>query len=395
MKRVLAIAVVFALVAGAAFAEWTIGGDFGYKADVVRGDYESGADPTDLQTMIGNTAANIDVKFSGEKFGGRFRIYADQSAGPYWSASPFAHAWWKPIDKLRFQLGHNPDGDYGAGQITGWGWNGSAQNFVAIDNDSDYSNYASGVRRYGTNWQVARGTGFYGGFNASGASLSFSPIGLVDINVGIPFGDGHADATHVAYKTYRQLHVNVVLKIDGVGNAYVSWKGTSDELAYQSAGTLYASFYLNALDSLKVDLGFGYALPFLKADDTVVSPPLEAGLGAVFSKGAAGLKFRFGLKIDPKDVAIGTDDVSKLGFQLLPYFNFEKLSVYFNFGMGLNLPAPETALVDLDWYVNPYVKVPAGGLTFWAGFKLGGYYNANSSNSGITWSVPIGIGVGF
>jgi len=436
MKRVLAIAVVFALVAGAAFAEWTIGGGFGYKAEIVGSSYDvdnGSAKPDEIKTSIGNISANFDVGFNSEKFGGRFRMYA-ANTGPWWGGSPFGYAWWKPVDKFRVQIGHNPDGDFGGAQITGWGYNASAQDSVAIDNDSDGGTY-------GHLFKSARKDGFYGGFSGVGLTLSYSPVSMVDINVVIPFGDGHADkAGKIAYQTYRLVHAQVKYTIDGIGVARLSWQGRSNTLAYSSAGSMYASFLLNAIEGLQVDFGVGFDLPYENEAGKVTfntvngtngdASGFQAGLGVAFSKGISGFKFRFGMDLNPGVLEDGNDDFTRLGVGLLPYVKLEKIRVYLSMGLGTILPVPNSTYYGnnggvnhpsngdprkpgVDWYVNPYVQIPAGGLTFWAGFKLGGSYNEYIYNTGTTdskgnstastyrgestlnWAVPIGITVGF
>jgi len=411
MKRVLAIAVVFALVAGAAFAEISIGGGFGYSATIVESEYSAdsnGGQASEITSGAHEQGAQITANFSGEKFGGRVRIYALMTKG-WWQSvdgdgnmkgAPFAHAWWKPVNMFKFQLGHNPDGDWGTG-ITGWGFHAAAQNYVAIDDN---------VSWYGTNafWRTARGTGFYGGFSDVGATLSVYPLSMLDINVGIPFsGTGHSDGDPAAYEVYRRLNVNVKYRLEGFGTANLSFIGKSQKIAGESAGDLYASFLLTAVEGLQVDLGVKFGLPYLAynynqvdyEDGTVVMPSFGIGLGVTFAKGITGFKFRFGANLSSGRVDDGKDDATTLGFVLMPYVNLEKIQIYFNLGLGTYLPVPDSNLTiskpAVDWYVNPYVKVPAGGLNFWAGFKLYGVYASQNSSSVLHWGVPIGVSVDF
>jgi len=381
------------LVAGAAFADFSIGGSFGYKATIIKQNDAK----QEIRSSAESTDAYINVDFSGEKFGGRVRFYANPHGiagvtdGPYWTGAPFAFAWWQPIDQIKFQLGLNPDGNWGAAQITGWGFHASAQSFVAIDADSDWDNN----NPYGRNWNVARSKGFYPGFNDVGALLSIIPVDFVSINIGIPLSgkvgdkaDGTADP---AYNAYRKVHANVGFGITDVGKVNVSFIGTGGTIngTYASAGTLYASFYLSAIENVGMDFGVSYQLPWKNIADKVEQGNVGVGYGLKVSAGDFGVKFRLGADLNP-----ATDYT--LGFVVLPSYNFGVLSAYLNVGMGMKMGHYTPAELDMDWYVNPYVQVPAGGLNFWTGFKVGGKYSLKPGVDGtVAWAIPIGVSVGF
>jgi len=437
MKRVIAILVVFALVAGAAFAEINFGGSFGYKSDFLNGKSENDGSTTkgyDIGSSLGVVSATLDLNFSGDNYGGRVRLYANParaygtngtpawSGGPYWVGAPFAFAWWKPIEQFKIQLGNNPDGDWGTAAITGWGFNASAQDYVAIDNDSTYFQGYTGdtfnntFNNYFAIWKVARAVGFYGGFK-NGLGLSVTPIDMIALNIGIPFGgdDGtsKADGDGPTYDVFRKLHVNAVFNLEGIGKATLSWQGRSSYPGIdQSPGSLYASFNLTAIENLGVDLGVGFDLPYTDStsehvtyavrapsNGEIVGDGISIGLGVTYSAGDLGVKFRFGTLILPEDTEVDTDGYTMMGFGLLPYYSFGAVKAYLGLGMGIGVSEDKDDKSSyVDWYVNPYIQVPAGGLTFWAGFKLeGASYKPTTGNSQsiVVWSVPIGISVGF
>jgi len=406
MKKFLAVLVVFTLIAGVAFADVSLGGSFGYAADVLKGDNN---DAHDLASAQSSKAATLDLNFSGENYGGRVRLYG-ATTGPWWSGSPFAFAWWKPSDQFRFQIGHNPDGNFGAAQITGWGFLGSAQDYVAICNDSD--DLGTDVRK-----QV-RKAGFYPGFSGVGALMSIYPADGVEVNFALPFGKEHSDTdigtATMKYPTWRALayfHTNVGIKIGDIGKVNLSFKGDEGLMKNlpgeeKGPGDIYLSFFLTAVENLRVDVGLDYPLPYNNDSDLLVAPGLKIGLGATYSAGDFGVKFRAGMVLPqaidgkvPDATVSGTGTVSggdtQFAVNLLPYFNLldGKLTAYLNTGLGIQSFKGQSDATIIDWYVNPYVRVPAGGLTFWAGFKLIGTGTKDKSTT--AWSIPIGVSVGF
>jgi len=401
MKRVIAILVVFALVAGAAFAEINFGGSFGYKAEIIKGqgtDADMGGTSektsTEISSSAGVVSAQLDLNFSDDegKYGGRVRLYANPT-GPWWNGQqdyvPFAFAWWKPFEQFKVWLGYNPEGELGTAQITGWGFHTEAEDYVAINS------FRNTIGDFG---------GFYGGFKEFGAILSVYPIDMLAVNIVLPFSkkdkvDTDYDTTpdkdryvaRATYDVFRQMHVNAVLKIENIGNATLSWKGTSTGPAgnTSSAGNIYVSFNLTAVENLNVDLGVGLGLPWKDASDVEHNEPFGLGLGVTYGAGDFGIKFGFGAKF----VKDGATDMSVI---LLPYYNFGAFTGYLNLGLLLNIP-DGGGDGPLSWCVNPYVKVPAGGPTFYAGLKLQGArtYAGTATTDTVEWSVPVGIQIYF
>jgi hypothetical protein len=416
MKKLLAVFVVFALVAGSVFADVSMGGSFAYKAELARGD-----DTEDTTMSAGAVSAQLDLNFSGDNYGGRVRLYGNMMKG-WWqdwngNGAPFAFAWWKPMDQLRIQLGHNADGNFGAAQITGWGYNGSAQDFVAIDNDSGDFEGASA-------WRKARSAGFYGGFSNVGLLVSVLPVSGFDINLVIPLtnddagfdNSGHFDGSNYVKENIKKFHANVVYTIPDIGTARVSFQGLGgkdvDLMKYRSNGTAYASFYITAIQGIRVDFGVNYGLPYNNANDDRISPDSGIGFGLTYTADAFNVKFRAGTTFGGKRET-GTKDVDKflknptaIGVGILPSYNMGIMAIYFNMGLGWTIPNKENIedpshqeKIINDWFINPYIRIPAGGLAFWAGFKVGSDDRSNWAGAGvrdvIKWSIPIGLSVDF
>ena len=463
MKKLIAVAVVLALVTGAAFADLTVGGALGIKVDTIKGDNQKNPDGTATKPKGGLdfTAARVDANFSSEKYGGKVRLYAtpmidywmgfssnttsgtttDDTGIMVWDSdkneqakdkdgkllflksntstnaygAPFAYVWWKPVDLFRLKVGHDPDSGLGASQIGGWGMNGGAQSFVAVDNDSRLlvdGKLSNGADYNQAPWRVARAAGFYPGFSGVGVWLSIYPASIVDINLLLPYNSNNgriAGSRNVA-DIFMDFDVSVVFKLEGIGRVFVSFNSknnTNDKgFTTDSPGDIWASFSFNPGGSLALDFGFGYYLPWTdtgadgskKGKDAVTkSNGFSIGVGAQYTSGDFGLKARVGTTLGK--VNSGGENTT-FGVGLLPSYNFGSFRAFFNTGFGVNFPQEFIGNRIVAYYVNPYVQVPAGGLTFWAGIKLLGNFKTYSvdgkpSETNLNWAVPIGISVGF
>ena len=398
MKKLIAVAVVLVLVAGGVFADLSVGGSFGSKVDVMKGDNKDGSDVMGGQSIV---SAHVDANFSSEKYGGRVRLFSfpqkgwwqnysaeykapddpdgQPSVGVSATGAPFAFVWWKPIDQFRIQVGTNPDGNWGAQQLGGWGMNGSAQDFVAVDNDS--GDAPGGAP---TPWRTARSAGFYGGFSNTGVLVSIYPTDIVDINFALPYGNGKAGGDRKLEDIFKGFTANLVFKIDGIGRAYLSFNSNPAG----SPGNLWASFYLTKIDGVLVDIGLGFFLPDSDADK---GDGLSIGLGARYTAGDFQFRFRAGATL--AGYAGDAKNPTTIGVAVMSYYNFGSFRGFFNAGFGLSIPSEGDS--SLGWYVNPYIQLPAGGLNFWAGVKLAGASPGGGADSIVVWQIPIGISVGF
>ena len=421
MKKLIAVAVVLALVAGGVFADTSLGGSFGIKVDTMKG---TNADGDKVQGGSSFTSAQLDLNFSSEKYGGKVRLYGSTMKG-WWqgfsgniatnddgditgvkdlgaTGAPFAFVWWKPIDQFRIQVGHNPDGDWGFAQLTGWGMNGSAQDFVAIDNDSYMMSWSEMNAGFAP-WRTARSAGFYGGFDNTGVLFSIYPTDTVAINFALPYGGGgnyngskgtgaHSAGDQVLKDIFLGFTGNLVFKIDGLGTARVGYNSQNSQNSagdtVRSPGSLWASFYLTKIDGVLLDIGLGFFLPNSEAD---TGQGLSLGLGARYTAGDFQVRFRAGATLAGYNG--DAKSPTTIGVGILPWYNFGSFRGFFNAGFGLAIPEEGDSI--LGWYVNPYIQLPAGGLTFWAGLKLEGYSPGGDADAVVRWGVPIGISVGF
>ena len=377
MKKIVAISVMFALVAAAAFAQPTVGGQFKAGATLFTGstakdvsqdlNFYAGdpaaiaADPNGYKTetekfdelgrdiLAGGripgdgTEGYLNLKFGDAEMGGSIRFYA-RSAGSYHGESAFAFMWWRPSELFRIQIGHNPDADWGAANITGWGFNGEAQDFVALDQDTgDFRAWGTPYGQNDSSFYVARRTGFYGGIKSTHAVLtSLYPIEGLTVNIGLPFGDitdgsnaGKSNNIGRAADKWLRLHAQIKYDLEEVGSIFVTYEGQgqaqnmvkerdlnakgqwyetddsknwgvkdgeTDEYlnpVYRvEAPKLWLSFFGNKLvDGLAFDVGFGFQ-PQTADGNT---PPIEIGLGASYNINEEfNIKLRTGAKLAGK-----------------------------------------------------------------------------------------------
>jgi hypothetical protein len=386
MKKLIAIAVIFALAAvSVSFAETTLGGQI-----FIGGEFLNGNNVEKSQPGTGAVAVDSNTKV---KVG-----FGDSTAGGFlnFKASTW-HQWfgfWKPIDSLRIKVGSDEDGDFGAAQITGWGFTGEAKNGLGALSDYGSYNTIGGLT-------VARG-GFYGGTGSTpNVNLSYNPpVDGLQVNFWIPFQGQNAGAT------YSKFELQVVYKIPDIGTAYLSYqnragylRGTADSWwgnnAYTETPKIWASFYLTAIDNMAVDLGVAYHFPLTNQGklqegekEKVLNYPVDIGLGFRFASGDFTFKLRAGFSFgesatyDGKEVeAISDEAQTKVGVNILPSYKVGNVTVFFFAGLGIDAVqdykkaggkwATNESNSVASWFVNPYVHIPAGdALRFQVGFQL-------------------------
>jgi hypothetical protein len=349
------ISVVFALVAGTAFAEINFGGGVFGKVNVMEGDSTKTFKAND--DLKGGTTEGKDVNASGyfgrvrleasgtnddETFGGWARL--DSSYGN--EIKGYGYAWWQPISLIKFTVGTNGgDGFFDA-------WGGAGYGFYAGAGDLEVAKET---------WKYS--SAFYGSFGALGAILTITPLEALEINIGIPFMDAAGRGEDV----YKKTNAQVAYNIDGVGKLAITYVGdfegqgknkitgaydddndpdTKDKaddavnifklLPFYTLGNgdklfllpaedkeatdyigkfgsrnnskFYAFFDLSSIENLGVQLSVGFTLPSKDIleelnDDKDASkgkqtytvnymPPVAVGLAASYDAGAFGIKAR-------------------------------------------------------------------------------------------------------
>jgi hypothetical protein len=381
MKKLIAISVVFALVAGTAFAV-DLGGAVIGAVDVASG----GEDPDLLKGGVGRVRleGSGDAEIGIGTVGGWLRYDIGGStfdiakafdpkfdpAEPGEIFTPAATlwglAWWQPIDQLKIQIGGNPDGHYDTSHIGRYGFYAQANEIGLVNGDGNWgaTSFDKGV--------------FGGGFGYNHFALIITPMDALSINVAIPLNAkpdaGSDDKQPTVAFTNALFQANYAADFGAIHVTY-SGQGTGDKI-----GTIYGSAFLGMIENLGLELGLGFTA--VKADTD--KDPLGIALGASYNAGAFGVKLRgiFEIPMEDGDVAVRVD--------VLPSFAInDSVTAFADLGIYLTGADEQFA-----WHFAPYVRIGAEwGPGFYAGFKLNN--GGGEKDADINWAIPIGVIVSF
>ena len=418
MKKLIAIAVVFALIAGTAFADTSVGGQVFVAGTLLQG---NNIEDSDIgNAAIGNDQYNtaIKVTFSEGPAGGRIRILGKNAGeGDIFDE---AFGWWRPIPQLRIQIGSNQDGDFGTAQISGWGFTGENKNNGGNQGAmAEYSGWGEGRNH-------SRTTGWYGGTGGT-PNLQFSIFATDDLTINIWFP---WQGNTIAGLAFLKVNAQVKYSIPQIGTATVSFESNTGYLKAdpdswyktEQTGTpkVFASFYLTAIENMGVDIGLAYKFPLDNTETKVVTNyPFEVGLGFRFGSGDFNFKLRASADFGTSTITDGTElDASKdakvttISASILPSYKVGDMTIFFYAGLDVRSVADwektaagsmyraNEASSNIGWFVNPYVFVPAGGLRFKVGFQLWSDgtkadLDNNAANglegAKVNWSIPFGF----
>jgi hypothetical protein len=388
MKKLIAIAVVFALAAGGAFAA-DIGATVFTGVNLMEGSTQDGS------TINGSGAQyRLRLEGAGENEDGNFGAWLrveGGSASLNWNddwdpitdgygdlvnvgfnTGFYGLAWWKPIDQFKLTIGGNPDGLYGKEGYAGWMFYQMPSDVgIAVPHSvwggpylsPDWSGYAK--------YRNA----FFGGFGGNGLMLDIMPLDILSINLILPYFDG-GELKDIFKKIIAQIDLNL-----DFGNIAFTYEG--DVMEGTSQPTLYAFFGLGAIENLDLAFGFGFKMP----NEGGTMNPLAIGLAVKMDvNDSIGFKARLLAQL------AGDDGNVVLGFDALPYFGISD-NLKFFFGAGLALTMPDVGDAVIGWHINPYLQVGAEwGPTFYAGVKV---YSFGGPDAIVKFEVPIGLQVSF
>jgi len=381
MKKLIAILVVFAMVATVAFAETTVSGAVEVRWTIAGG---NSGDNTDVVTA-GEIYAGT-VGFSGANddgtFGGRLQFVFEGASGPNYNTPvgnikwDHAYAWWQPIEQVRFFLGQDGDGMFNTANLSRWGHHRMPRG-VSVEN-WDAGNYLIG------NW------------DNFGMALIIKPIDGLAINLatiipGVNSGNfpGSASAATAVHGTgvegdiltgvehedwFKSLQAQVSYALDGVGTFYLTYRG---EYNRDPGNRLGLTYFANSLvDGLQFEVGGNYDL----ADNAL--NPLRIGVGVHFGMDAFGIRFR--AFMNPREAVSG--DWLFLKMDLMPFYTFDFGTIYCNIRV-------ETRVDEkINFHINPYFRFAMGGGDFRVGLLVAGN---TVDNSVVTWRLPISMLVAF
>jgi len=389
MKKLLAIAVIFALVTGAAFAQFSATLD-------TRLSIEGNTADNSITTIGGGIA---DAYFQGSAtndegtLGGTVRVKANPAInptkGPDNSAEGEFHRafiWWKPIDQLKIFLGKEKDGLFSTGgTLTDWAFHRGAEGFTNY-HDWDY-------------WRAV----FPGNWDTFGLAISIYPMDGAELNIVVPTGAGAWPLDNDGRRLNIEhligyLRVMGSFAIPDIGTIYLSWIGPQMDFDAVHAtnghsGNLGVSFLLTAIEGITVQAGVSAYL----AKDSASNKPLLIGLAAHYNGDGFGVKFRSAFQLGGIQGATWWfGDNSRVftkgnafQFNVMPWFSLDMMDIFCDIGFRMNMP--EVGDSTNSWHFNPYVRVPIAGGRFQAGIKVDG----RSGTDTINFAIPMGLVFGF
>jgi len=406
MRKVIAISVVLALIAGAAFAQTSISGTVDTRIKLASGD-STGGDVT----IGGGGVADAYVQLSGQdpdgKFGGTARILANEAETGFHRA----FIWWQPIPQVRIFLGQDLDGKFSTGDaLTDWAFHRGGQGYI---NRHD--------------WDFWR-TVFPGNWASFGLAFSFYPVQGLAINLVVPTGEpganyslhakGPDSARALRYQdVIGSLRVEAEYALPDIGKVLFSYIGPGADFSDKPThyGHIGGSFLLTAVENFQAQIGVS---TYIENDEKVHNAaneyyPFMIGLGASFAAGDWGVKFRAALSLfsyigaqtttNSWQYAVGNAlQINRFTagtlatFNIMPWYNFGVLAAYFDVGADIAKPKPTDAAVQTLFFFNPFIVKGIGPGTIRAGLRVESDSRPGNPDGALTtFSVPIQFAFSF
>jgi len=388
MKKIIAISMMFALVAGAVFADTALSGAVETRFSLAKQQGAEGDDP-----MMGGSIGAAQIRLMGSNTDGtlsglfNFRNTDTVRSTP-WIHRVFVN--WKPTQQVRVFLGIEQDGLFDTTDFLGWGFH---------QGDNDYL--------FNHHWDFWRQI-FPGNWDGFGLAVSFYPVSGFDLNLVLPTGGiNWPQATNAQISTSRPItdpegDANVGkgmipgrLRLSGsysldfgkISFAYIGG-GAAKEKGAQFAvidqknnGIFGASVLITAIDGIAIKAGGSV---ILNSDSDAA---ISAGGGVAYSGDGFGVKARVGV------VMQGDADMFLTG-NVMPYFAAgEKGQALIDIGI--------TSYGDsFGWYLTPAYRLSMEGGAFKIGLQI--YNNTNiGGNIGISgaeyvkWNIPMLLAFNF
>jgi len=414
MKKLIAIAVVFALATSFVFAETKISGTVSVRGLLVS---DTLNDVENTAVMTGQVET-VYVELSGTNdegtFGGLFRLRGNEVGtisttprtvvtGVTFVPTPApgdvttttanvvsavnqaanfhrAFAWWKPIPQLQIFFGQDPDGKFAP--YNAWSF---------FQGQENYAN----VHDWGA-WR--QGSGNIGNWDTFGLAFSLYLVDGLEVNIVVPLpgtdnqsknfqdvlGGSLQLAASYAIPQIGKLFLNVV----GPGqNIFADYTGITGKEKIANYGRLGVSFLLTAIEGLDVQASFMTGLA--GADE---NQPAALGLFANYSGGDFGVKFRSRLALNSTGgIYSYNKDTTEFAFDVQPWYNFGTFTAYLSVGMVSTKGA--TGDPVNQFVLNPYIRASFGS----GSIRLGVVYQDTNldQDKDATIKVPLVFGYSF
>ena len=385
LKKCIVIMVMFALVAGAAFAQLTVGGQLQEGITLL-----SGTNVKDSDVIMGEGyksddgpyhEAKISLLFGDGTAGGRLVMRAK---GSFWGWMQ-----WRPSQYFRIKIGTDGDGEGGFPQIVGWGFTGEAKNSVAAVNDWGGGGNAMSFRNAGLNY------GGYDGDSNFNLGLWVFPTDFIAVTALFRGITNNSDNTgDELSKKLAKLELFTSIKLEEIGTirfAAVGDGGLAKEAEDNTKiGHFFLAFYSNELvQGLAFEVGGRYDIPRLNTD---TQDPISVALGVnLTSTDPFNLKVRTNINFGEKDKTGKDLEKVQWGIGLLPSYKLPKMTIFFHAGFGIQQIGDKDP--EYDWFINPYIWVPMGGMRMWVGVQILDQHLVQDGQ--FKWNVPFGFNFYF
>jgi len=350
MRKLIAISVVFALIAGAAFADTAVSGSLSVRAKLL----------ADTLNDVDNTAYAVGevetayVQLSGTNddgtFGGLIRLRGNDGTSKFHRV----FAWWKPIPQLQIWLGQDPDGKFGP--YNAWTFFQGQESYA---HDHDWGQ-----------WRAA----FPGNWDTFGLALSIYPIQGLEVDIVVPIGGvgvGNSQNGMASWEPaygnknfnalfFGSLQLAVVYGIPDIGKVFLNVLGPGvdifDDVKDANFGTLGIAFQLTAVQGIDVQVGFSTTIP-----GEVSDYPSNIALIVNYNGEGFGVRFRSRFVLGSGSGPTANKDFFQTGVDVQPWINLGPLTAYLNIGFIMT----DTGVANVDpvsqFILNPYIRMGFGG----------------------------------
>jgi len=384
LKKCMAFAVVLAVTAGAAFAQLTVGGQLQEGITLL-----SGTNVNDADVMMGEGyysdgpyhEAKISLLFGDSTAGGRLVMRAK---GSYWGWMQ-----WRPSQYFRVKIGTDGDGEGGFGQIVDWGFTGEAKNSVAAVSDYSGGGKAMEFRNAGLSY------GGYGGDTNFNLGLFFYPTDSVTVTALFnKITDHNENSGAVVSEKLAKLEIYSSIQLEDIGTVRIAAVGDGGLVKDAEDGSKLAHFFLafysrELVEGLAFEVGGRYDLPRLNSDQ---QDPISVAVGVdLTATDPFNFKLRTNVNFGDKDKT--GKDLEKLqwGIGILPSYKLPKFTIFFHAGFGMEQVGDGDP--DYDWFINPYISLPMGGMRMWVGVQI---VDMHAVQDGMfKWNIPFGFNFYF
>jgi len=396
LKKCIVVMVMFAMVAGASFAQVTFGGQLQQGMTLFSGDNVIGVGNPDTDSKYANVnmggSYNASTLFHEAKFSA---LFGDGTAGGrlvYNVKGGNAWGWmqWRPNQYFRVKIGQDGDGEGGFAQIVGWGFTGEAKNSVSAVNDYDggmYHKYRHAGLTYGA----------YDGDANFNVQFTYFPTDLISIN----FLFKKFDTLEEITAKLSKMQIYSSIKLEEIGTIRVAAEGGGGFARHEAEGgtgkdgdpfvTFHLAFYSGELvQGLAFEAGTKIDTKHRNVD---TYDPITVGGGInLTSTDPFNFKLRTGVSFGGKTAGVD-NDTTGFTVNILPSYKLPKLTIFLYSGFGMETKKDSDEDPVYSWFVNPYIWVPMGGMRMWVGLQV---IDAHVVQEGrINWNIPFGFNFYF